>query len=135
VTPTFYARSVFFVRDAARSLAFYTETLGFTLDWTYQQDGRPHVFQVSLLGFELILNQTEPDTGDRPGHGRVFIGLEGDQAVAFRRHVESRQIQTTDVYWGAPTLAIHDLDQNEIFFWLPEAERAAADYSTFTLLP
>src|SRR6185295_3019466 len=97
----FYARSVFFVKDAERSLAFYTETLGFSLDWNYQEEGRAFVFQVSLLGFELILNQTEPWTEDRPGHGRLFIGLDDDQVVAFRSHIEQKGIKTTVIPWGA----------------------------------
>src|SRR6266850_187374 len=91
----FYARSVFFVKDAERSLRFYTETLGFSLDWNYQEQGRAWVFQVSLLGFELILNQTDPSTEDRAGHGRLFIGLEDAQMAAFRRHVEEKGIQPT----------------------------------------
>jgi catechol 2,3-dioxygenase-like lactoylglutathione lyase family enzyme len=33
----FYARSMFFVKDAERSLRFYTETLGFSVDWNYQE--------------------------------------------------------------------------------------------------
>jgi len=70
-----YARSVFFVKDAERSLRFYTETLGFSLDWKYEEQGRAFVLQVSLLGFELILNQTGPQTEDRAGHGRVFSWL------------------------------------------------------------
>src|SRR5262245_18873311 len=81
-----YARTVFFVKDAESSLSFYTETLGFSLDWNYQEQGRAYVFQVSLLGFELILNQTDPSTVDRAGHGRLFIGLEDDQMDAFRKH-------------------------------------------------
>src|SRR5437870_6782465 len=60
-----YARSVFFVKDAERSLRFYSETLGFSLDWKYEEQGRAFVLQVSLLGFELILNQTGPQTEDR----------------------------------------------------------------------
>ena len=56
----FFARSVFFVKDAERSLRFYTETLGFSLEWNHQVQGRAFVFEVSLLGFQLILNQTEP---------------------------------------------------------------------------
>jgi len=32
-----YARAVFFVRDAERSLRFYTEKLGFSVDWTDAQ--------------------------------------------------------------------------------------------------
>src|SRR5438093_11000924 len=78
-----YARSVFFVKDAERSLRFYTETLGFSVGWNYQEQGRAWVFQVSLLGFELILNQTDPSTEDRAGHGRLFIGLEDEQMAAF----------------------------------------------------
>ncbi len=124
IVDNLYARSVFFVKDAERSLRFYTERLGFSLDWNYQEQGRAWVFQVSLLGFELILNQTEPSTGDRAGHGRLFIGLEVDQMAAFRRHVEEKGIKTAVLQWGNPTLVILDLDENELFFWLPESERA-----------
>jgi catechol 2,3-dioxygenase-like lactoylglutathione lyase family enzyme len=53
------ARSVFFVKDAERSLRFYTDALGFSLDWTHQEQGKAFVFQVSLFGFQLILNQIE----------------------------------------------------------------------------
>jgi catechol 2,3-dioxygenase-like lactoylglutathione lyase family enzyme len=124
---SFHARSVFFVRDAARSLEFYTNTLGFTLEWKHEHEGRPHVFQVGLLGFSLILNQAEPATTDRCGHGRVFIGLELDQADAFKRHVDGLGIHTTSTHWGRPTIVIHDLDQNELFFWPPEADDAKSE--------
>jgi catechol 2,3-dioxygenase-like lactoylglutathione lyase family enzyme len=119
-----HARSVFFVKDAERSLSFYTDTLGFSLDWNYQEQGRAFVFQVSLLGFQLILNQIEPLTEARAGHGRVFIGLEDDQTEGFRRHLKDKAIKTTVLHWGAPTLVIRDLDENELFFWFPESERA-----------
>jgi catechol 2,3-dioxygenase-like lactoylglutathione lyase family enzyme len=120
-----FARSVFFVKDAERSLKFYTETLGFSLEWNHQEHGRAWVFEVSLLGFQLILNQIEPGTADRAGHGRVFIGLEHDQVEAFRKHIEEKGIKTTVLRWGAPTLVIRDLDENELFFWYPESERAS----------
>ena len=118
------ARSVFFVKDAKRSISFYTEQLGFSLDWKHEEQGRPFVFQVSLCGFQLILNQTEACTDDRAGHGRVFIGLDADPVDPFRRHIEAKGIETTVLHWGAPTLVIRDLDKNEFFFWLPESERA-----------
>ena len=120
-----YARSVFFVKDAERSLRFYTETLGFSLEWKHEEQGRPFVFEVSLLGFQLILNQTEPRTEDRAGRGRVFIGLDDDQVGGFRGHIREKGIKTDVVQWGAPTLVIRDLDGNELFFWLPESERAS----------
>jgi len=113
----FYGRAVFFVNDAEASLAFYTQTLGFTLDWNHQVEGRAFVFEVSLFGFQLILNQVEDWTRDRVGHGRVFIGLADDQAPAFRDHIRARGIQAMRFDWGNPTLVVKDLDGNEFFFW------------------
>ncbi len=123
----FYARTVFFVKDAERSLSFYRETLGFSLDWPDPPQGRAFVCQVSLFGFELILNQIQPGTEARAGHGRVFIGLEDNQSEAFRRHLKDTGIKTTVVQWGEPTLVIRDLDDNELFIWLPQHERASLE--------
>jgi catechol 2,3-dioxygenase-like lactoylglutathione lyase family enzyme len=111
-----YARSVFFVKDVDRARRFYIEQLGFTLDW----DSNDGVFQVSLLGFELILNAIGERNRTRPGHGRLFIGLEDDQGEAFRKHLAEKRIQTWRVRWGRPTLVIRDADENELFFWLPD---------------
>jgi catechol 2,3-dioxygenase-like lactoylglutathione lyase family enzyme len=123
----FYGRSVFFVADAEQSLRFYTKTLGFRLDWNHQQDGKAFVSQVSLHGFELILNQVEPATAGRAGHGRVFIGLNDEQAALFRQHLKEHGIETTLLQWGAPTVVVHDLDKNEMFFWLAPDSSAARD--------
>lgn len=119
----FHARPVFFARDGERSLAFYTKTLGFKLDWNHPVEGRAFVFQVSLFGFQLMLNQVEGWTGDRAGHGRAFIGLDNEQAPAFERHISEKGIQTTNFHWGEPTLVVRDLDHNELFFRLPSTER------------
>jgi hypothetical protein len=54
----------------------------------------------------------------------VFIGLDDDQAVRFRQHLKEKGIKTTLLQWGGPTFVIHDMDRNEMFFWLPEKERA-----------
>ena len=124
IVNSLYARSVFFVKDAERSLRFYTETLGFSLEWKHEEQGRAFVLEVSLLGFQLILNQTEPRTADRAGHGRAFIGLDDSQVEGIRGHIREWGIKTDVVQWGAPTLVIRDLDGNELFFWLPESERA-----------
>ena len=110
-----YARAVFFIADAERSLHYYTEQLGFSLDW----DSKDGVFQVSLLGFELILNEVEEWTRTRAGHGRVFIGLDDNRGEPLRKHIAEKGIQTFRIQWGRPTLVIRDLDANELFFWLP----------------
>jgi catechol 2,3-dioxygenase-like lactoylglutathione lyase family enzyme len=110
-----YARSVFFVADAERALRHYTEQLGFSLDW----DSKDGVFQVSLFGFELIVNQVGDQTRARVGHGRVFIGVEDDQGEPLRQHIAKRGIEVDRVEWGRPTLVLRDLDANELYFWMP----------------
>ena len=123
MTETWYSRTVFFVGDGERSLEFYTDKLGFSLDWNYEYEGRPHVFQVSLNGLELILNQVEEPTRGREGSGRVFVGLEDDQVEGFWQHIESHGIKTTVQLWGEPTVVVRDPDGNEIFFWLSDSEK------------
>ena len=122
-----YARSVFFVSHAERSLRFYMEHLGFGMDWNYQEEGRTFVCQVSLFGFELILNEVSDRTQNRAGHGRVFVGLDDDQEEPLRKHVLEKGIQTERLDWGRPTLVIRDLDANEIFFWLPNGDWAGSE--------
>jgi hypothetical protein len=114
---SFYARAVFFVRDAGQSLELFVQRLGFNEDWKFLEEGRVYICQVSLLGFELILNQAHDDTLARAGHGRVFIGLDGDQIPALHEHIAAHNIQTERREWGQSTLVIKDLDGNEIFFW------------------
>jgi catechol 2,3-dioxygenase-like lactoylglutathione lyase family enzyme len=112
-----YARAVFFVRDAERSLRFYVDELGFSEDWAHKEGDRVYVCQVSLFGFELILNQAHDETRERAGHGRVYIGLEEDQIGPVIKHIAAMGIQTERRDWGQPTLVIKDIDGNELFFW------------------
>src|SRR5947209_16459340 len=109
-----YARSVFFAKNAEHSLRFYTEQLGFAEDWNYHEEGRSVVCQVSLFGFELILNEIDDRTQTRAGHGRVFIGLEDDQTAPLREHFAANGVQVGRVDWGRPTLVVRDFDDNEL---------------------
>jgi catechol 2,3-dioxygenase-like lactoylglutathione lyase family enzyme len=117
------ARPVFFVQDTPRAMEFYTQVLGFNLDWTHEENGRPYVVQVSLFGLQIILNQEESPADDRAGHGRIFIGLDDEQSAVVLQHVRSMGISAEYTQWGAPTMAIYDLDRNEIYFWLSDTER------------
>jgi catechol 2,3-dioxygenase-like lactoylglutathione lyase family enzyme len=122
-----FGRTVFFVKDAEEALTFYTKTLGFTLDWNYQEEGRAFVIQVSLFGHQLILNQVHGYIQDRAGHGRIFFGLEQEQATALLQYIHERGIKATREWWGNPTLVIRDFDGNELFFWMPEKEWEGVD--------
>lgn len=112
-----YARAVFFVENAEASLRFYVEQLGFSEDWAHQEEETVYVCQVSLFGFELILNQAHGETRERAGHGRVYIGLEDDQIAPVLAHIAAKGIPTERRDWGQPTLVIKDLDGNELFLW------------------
>jgi catechol 2,3-dioxygenase-like lactoylglutathione lyase family enzyme len=113
-----YARAVFFVENTERSQRFYLDKLGFSADWGKpEDDGTMYVCQISLFGFELILNQAYGETKDHAGHGRVYIGLEDDQIQPMLQHVAKHGIPTERREWGKPTLVIRDLDGNELFFW------------------
>jgi catechol 2,3-dioxygenase-like lactoylglutathione lyase family enzyme len=119
----FGARPVFFVQDTPRATEFYTSTLGFNVDWTHEENGRPYVVQVSLFGVQIILNQKESPADERAGHGRIFIGLDDDQSATILQHIQSKGISAEYTHWGEPTMAIYDLDRNEIYFWLSDTER------------
>ena len=110
-----YARPVFFVRDAEEALSFYEGTLGFTLDWNHREDGRAYVCQVSYNGFELILAQDPV----KAGNGRVFISLDAEQEQALRVSIQERSIAFTETQWGMPVIEILDIDNNELFFSPP----------------
>ena len=122
-THDFGARTVFFVRDTVRAMAFYQDTLGFTLDWTHEEKGIPYVVQVSLFGLQVILNQAEVPEHERPGHGRLFAGLDDAQSALLLEHIVAKGISPAYTHWGAPTLVLFDLDRNELFFWLSDAQR------------
>ncbi len=119
-----YARAVFFVENTERAQRFYVEKLGFSEDWANNEGGKVYVCQVSLFGFELILNEVNDQTRARSGHGRVYIGLEDDQIQPVLDHIAAHKIETERIEWGQPTLVIRDLDQNELFFWdWPDKQR------------
>ena len=126
-----YARAVFFVENTERARQFYIEKLGFTPEWgDPEEDGVRYVCQVSLFGFEVILNQVDARTRDRAGHGRVYIGLEDDQIKPVLDHIKATGIETTRIEWGKPTLVVKDLDGNEIFFWdWPDKQTASGSAS------
>jgi hypothetical protein len=55
----------------------------------------------------------------------IAPGLDHDQVEPFLLHLREKRIKTTVIHWGAPTLVIRDVDENELFIWLPESDRAS----------
>jgi len=111
---SWHTRTVFFVKDAERSIAFYRDKLGCTLDWDYQEEGRSVVCQVSREGLKLILAAQDDR---KAGQGRVFIThVKGSE---LRKEIAEKGIEAQDDDWGMPVIVIEDPDGNQLLFAPP----------------
>src|SRR5689334_10656564 len=78
-----FARPVLHVTDVEASLRYYTDQLGFTSPWRYDDDGKARIAQVDRQGCALILADSQffrgnPSGGFGPekiGKGLMFISL------------------------------------------------------------
>lgn len=113
---SWYSRTVFFVRDAEKSIVFYRDKLACTLAWNYQEQGRAVVCQMSRPGFEVIL-AAQDDT--KAGHGRIFVSIDHEQEAALRQQIAQNGIVAEDDYWGMPVIVIEDPDGNQLLFSPP----------------
>jgi catechol 2,3-dioxygenase-like lactoylglutathione lyase family enzyme len=122
-----YSRPVFFVESVERSIAFYTEKLGFTQGFRYEEEGKIFVGQVNREDCEIILTCQEPE---KSGRGRVFISIDLGPLQALRAEFEGRGAPIRDGWWGYDTMIIEDPDGNELFFPYPkDAEKQSGPVS------
>ena len=80
--------------------------------------------QVSLFGFELILNQVYGPTQNRAGHGRAFIGLEDHQAPPLLRHIRERSLNAMRAEWDGRHSYFAIRTGMNYFIWIPDSEWA-----------
>jgi catechol 2,3-dioxygenase-like lactoylglutathione lyase family enzyme len=112
-----YSRPVFFVASVERSIAFYTEKLGFTVGSSYEDEGKMLVAQVSREDCDMLLNCQQPE---KTGRGRMFISLDVGVLRTLRAEFENRGAPIEDGWWGYDTMIIKDPDGNELFFPYPK---------------
>jgi catechol 2,3-dioxygenase-like lactoylglutathione lyase family enzyme len=118
-----YSRPVFFVESVERSIAFYTEKLGFAESTRYAEDGKVLVSQVNREDCEILLNCQQPE---KTGRSRIFISIDLASLQALRVEFENRVAPIRDGWWGYNTMIIEDPDGNELFFPYPNnAEQAS----------
>lgn len=108
-----YLRTVFFVSDINRSIAFYVDKLGFTKKW-HEADGKGTVCQVDRGGCEIILCQD----ATRRDHSRVFLELKRDAVDQLLKEVAEQSIPAKKTRWGYEVLQIEDPDGNELLVCL-----------------
>jgi catechol 2,3-dioxygenase-like lactoylglutathione lyase family enzyme len=111
-----YSRPVLFVESVERSIAFYTEKLGFAESSRYEEEGKMLVAQVDREDCEILLNCQQPE---KTGRGRIFISIDIEPLRALRTEFENRGAPIRDGWWGYDTMIIEDLDGNELFFPYP----------------
>ena len=121
-----FARPILNVKDVEASLRFYTDKLGFTTPWRFDDDdGKAYVAQVDRQGSAFILSRTWPE---KVGKGLIFVSLNteprtreaGTAALdALRAEFEARGVQVKDGSWGYRLLVVDDLDGNQLLFNYP----------------
>jgi catechol 2,3-dioxygenase-like lactoylglutathione lyase family enzyme len=116
-----YSRPVLFVESVERSIAFYTEKLGFAESSRYEEEGKILVAQVDREDCEILLNCQQ---SEKTGRGRIFISIDIEPLRALRTEFENRGAPIRDGWWGYDTMIIEDLDGNELFFPYPNDAKA-----------
>ena len=119
-----YSRPVIFVESVERSIAFYTEKLGFTESSRYEEEGKILVAQVNREDCEILLNCQQPE---KTGRSRMFISIDIGPLQALRAEFEARGAPIRDGWWGYDTMIIEDPDGNELFFPYPKDAEEQSD--------
>lgn len=112
--------SILPVRDLARSAAFYTETLGFKLDWG--GEGGSRICSVSRDGCVIMLSQR--DSIAEPAW--VWIGCEDESLFETWRSNEVKVRQEPRNCPWAYEMKFEDLDGN--ILWLGTEPRRDAPF-------
>lgn len=108
-----YSRPVLFVADVQRSLEFYVGKLGFTEAWSFAEDGKLFVGQVSREKCEIILSSQWPE---KNGKGMLFISLPIAPYAALPAELGARDVIARQGWWGFRSLIVTDPDGNELYF-------------------
>lgn len=104
------------ITQAARSLAFYVDRLGFGVDWQHQYEpGFPLFFQITRAGQTLFLTE---HTGDCEVGGAVYFRVA--DAAACHADFLARGLHTNatpeTTPWGTLEFLLLDPDGNRLRF-------------------
>lgn len=104
------------ITSAARSLEFYVEGLGFTVDWQHQfEPGFPLFLQLTRSGQTIFLTE---HTGDCEVGGAVYFTVpDVDRCFAeFSAHGIAPSEPPTNTPWGTREMRVQDPDGNRLRF-------------------
>lgn len=116
---SFRARSIevsLTVSDLERSLAWYRDLIGFTVDREYERDGKLRAVALKAGAVRILLGQDDGSKGlDRVkgvGFSLQFTTAQNIDAIAARIRERGGILETqpTDTPWGARVLRVRDPD-------------------------
>lgn len=104
------------ITNAERSLAFYVEGLGFTVDWTHQfEPGYPLFIQATRAGQTLFLTE---HSGDCQVGGAVYF-IVADARACHAEFAKNGIVATNppaNTPWGTCEFVVTDPDGNRLRF-------------------
>ncbi len=119
MTDSFHARSLavsLTVTDLQRSLSWYRDVLGFTVERQYEREGRLQAVSLSAGDVRIMLGQDDGAKGwDRVrGEGCSFL-LTTDMNIdevadRIKSHGGTLDTEPTDTPWGTRAFRLHDPD-------------------------
>ena len=110
------------VKDLTKSLAWYVDVLGFTVQQRYEREGKFLAASLEAGDVEILLNQDDGAKGwDRVkgvGFSLQFTTVQDVDALAARIKAKGGTIDTepADMPWGARIFRTHDLDGFHLVF-------------------
>jgi glyoxalase superfamily protein len=110
---------VFRVFDYAKTIEFYIEWLGFTINWEHKQENSPFYMQVSLRGLAIELSEHHGDCS--PGGKlsfRDFDGLQEYHRLLTEKGYKFMRPGLERVEWQPDTLEMTVIDpfSNRLLF-------------------
>ena len=131
---SWFARPILNVADVEASLRFYSDKLGFTSPWRYNEEGRARVAQVERQGSAFILaDNLSPET---TGKAVLFISLNVEPATYetacvaldnLRAEFVAKGVPVKDGAWGYRLLIVEDPDGNQLLFNYPADPNKVGD--------
>jgi lactoylglutathione lyase len=112
-------------KDLLRSVAWYRDILGFTVDYVMERDGKPAAAGVRSGAAKIFINQDDGGRGWERVKGEGFaITFDTVQDVdAFAARIKSSgwtlAMEPTDMPWGVRMLRLVDPDGYRLGIWRP----------------
>ena len=112
------------VRDIQKSVAYYRDALGFTVDFTY---GKPASYAGVYRGSVLLHLQAESQADRPPGGSAVYLYVEDADRIHGELRERGARIEKEpqDYSYGLRDFDVRDLDGNRLVIASPTEKPAA----------